>query len=203
MKTDILISQADPNSLVGAKLNLMAVGDMAHSIVGSSNQSIADATFRMLWKSKNNRFSHEFAYEAKMGDTSLGMITCLPFTTLEKLVSSTAKQLFSYRKLGLITYNLLHPKALFTTLTLKEGFEGEYHIATLAAMPESRGMGVGSQLIQHAEEQAIKQGYNLSSLTVKKENHLAAKLYAKLGYEITSEVVKPTVSLYRMVKKLN
>lgn len=202
MKTNISISQADPNSLVGAKLNLMAVGDMAHSIVGSSKQSIADATFRMLWKSKNNRFSHEFAYEAKMGDQSLGMITCLPITVMERLTSSTAKQLFSYRKLGLITYNLLHPKALFTTLTLKEGFEGEYHIATLAAMPESRGMGIGSQLIQHAEEQAIKQGYNLSSLTVKKENHLAAKLYAKLGYEITSEIVKPTVSLYRMVKKL-
>ncbi len=69
-------------------------------------------------------------------------------------------------------------------------------------MPESRGMGIGSQLIQHAEEQAIKQGYTLSSLTVKKENHLAAKLYAKLGYEITSEIVKPTVSLYRIVKKL-
>lgn len=164
MKTDILISQADPNSLVGAKLNLMAVGDMAHSIVGSSNQSITDATFRMLWKSKNNRFSHEFTYEAKIGDKSLGMITCLPYTTLDQLGSSTAKQLFSYRKLG-----------------LKEGFEGEYHIATLAAMPESRGMGIGSQLIQHAEEQAIRQGYNLSSLTVKKENPLAAKLYVKLG----------------------
>ncbi|MDM5277454.1 GNAT family N-acetyltransferase [Paenibacillus silvae] len=203
MTTNISISQADPYSLVGAKLNLMAVGDMAHSIAGSSNQGIVDATFRMLWQSKNNRFSHEYAYEAKMGEKSLGMITCLPVTVLEQLVSSTAKQLFSYRKLGLIAYNLLHLRSLFSTLTLKEGFEGEYHIATLAAMPESRGMGIGSQLIHHAEEQAITQGYNLSSLTVKKENHLAAKLYAKLGYNITSEVVKPTVSLYRMVKKLN
>lgn len=137
-----------------------------------------------------------------MGDKSLGMITCLPISVLEKLVSSTAKQLFAHRKLGLISYNLLHLSSLYSTLTLKEGFEGEYHIATLAAMPESRGMGIGSRLIHHAEEQAIQQGYSLSSLTVKKDNHGAGRLYANLGYEITSEINKPSISLYRMVKKL-
>ncbi|KQY94737.1 acetyltransferase [Paenibacillus sp. Root52] len=200
--TNISIVQANPHSLAGAKLNLMAVGDIAHTIAGSSSQSVVDATFRKLWKSRNNRFSHEYAYEAKMGDSTLGMITCLPITVLDNLVSSTVKQLFSHRKLALIGYSLLHPRALLSTITLKEGFAGEFHIATLAAMPESRGMGIGSQLIHHAEAQAIKQGFSLCSLTVKKENHLAAKLYARLGYEITSEVNKPAVSLYRMVKKL-
>jgi ribosomal protein S18 acetylase RimI-like enzyme len=200
--TNISIVNGTPHSLVGSKLNLMALGDIANTIAGSTNQSIVGATFHKLWQSKNNRFSHEYAYEAKMGDKTLGMITCLPVTVMERLVSTTAKQLLSYRKLGLITYNLLHPRALFSNITLKEGFEGEFHIATLAAMPESRGIGVGSKLIRHAEEQAIKQGYNVSSLTVKKENHQAGKLYARLGYEITSEVNKPTMSLYRMVKQL-
>ncbi len=202
MITVISIVPANPHSLDGAKLNLMAVGDLAHTIAGSSNQSIVGETFQKLWQSKHNRFSHEYAFEAKMGDKTLGMITCLPISVLEQLISSTAKQLFSYRKLGLIAYNLQHLRAFFSTISLKEGFEGEYHIATLAAIPESRGMGIGSQLIEHAEKQAIKKGYSVISLTVKKENHLAAKLYSRLGYEITSEVNKPSVSLYRMVKKL-
>ncbi|MFE6076620.1 GNAT family N-acetyltransferase [Paenibacillus sp. NPDC057886] len=200
--TNVSIAQASPYSLAGAKLNLMAVGDIAHSIAGSNRQGIVEDTFSKLWQSTNNRFSHEYTYEAKMGDKTLGIITCLPITRLEQLVSSTAKQLLSYRKLGLLVYNLLHPIALYSTITLKEGFKGEYHIASLAAIPESRGMGIGSQLIHHAERQAIQQGYNVVSLTVKKENHRAAKLYSRLGYEITSEENKPAFSLYRMVKNI-
>lgn len=170
--TNISIGKASPHSLNGAKLNLMAVGNVSHTIAGSKNPIIIEHTFRKLWQFKNNRFSHEYAYEAKLDDKTLGIITCLPIPTLEKLVSSTTQQVLSLRKLGLIFYNLLHPIALYSTITLKEGFEGEYHIASLASMPESRGMGVGSQLIHYAEQQAIQQGYKVVSLTVKKKINL-------------------------------
>lgn len=52
-----------------------------------------------------------------MGERTLGMITCLPVITLENLVSSTAKQLLLYRKLNLITYNLMNPRAFISTIT--------------------------------------------------------------------------------------
>ncbi|MEC0128206.1 GNAT family N-acetyltransferase [Paenibacillus pabuli] len=200
--TTISIVKASSYSLRGAKLHLMAIGKMAHSIAGSNNQKLVEATFRKLWQAKNNRFSHEYAYEAKVGEKTYGMISCLPITALEELTGSTMKQLFLLRKMGLVLYNLLRPLGLFSTVTLKEGFQGEFHIASLATMPESRGIGIGSQLIHFAEEEAISRGYAFSSLTVKKENHLAARLYAKHGYEITSEINKPTIALYRMVKKL-
>ncbi|QOS79200.1 GNAT family N-acetyltransferase [Paenibacillus sp. JNUCC31] len=200
--TTISIDKASSYSLLGAKLHVMAIGNMAHTIAGSNNQNVVDATFRKLWQTKNNRFSHQYAYEAKLGEKIYGMISCLPITVLDQLTGSTMKQLFLLRKMGLVLYNLVRPMGLFSTLTLKEGFQGEFHIASLATMPESRGMGIGSQLIHFAEEEAISRGYAISSLTVKKENHLAARLYAKLGYEITSEINKPTMSFYRMVKKL-
>ncbi len=43
--------------------------------------------------------------------------------------------------------------------TLKEGEDDEFHIGTIALLPESRGLGIGTRLIEFAEEQASLQGF--------------------------------------------
>ncbi|MNN86916.1 TDP-fucosamine acetyltransferase [compost metagenome] len=87
-------------------------------------------------------------------------------------------------------------------ITMKEGKDDEFHIGTIATLPESRGLGIGSRLIEFVEQQALLQGFTKCSLTVKKENVLAFKLYERMGYQITGEIIKPAFSLYRMAKVL-
>ena len=43
---------------------------------------------------------------------------------------------------------------LYSMFTLKEGEDDEFHIGTIALLPESRGLGIGTRLIEFAEEQA-------------------------------------------------
>ena len=130
------------------------------------------------------------------------MITCYPIPVLNRLAWPTFKQLLSFRKLGFVVYNILNIKMLYSMFTLKEGEDDEFHIGTIALLPESRGLGIGTRLIEFAEEQASLQGFAKCSLTVKKENQLAIKLYQRIGYQITGEINKPKLSLYRMVKNV-
>ncbi|GGG05393.1 N-acetyltransferase [Paenibacillus albidus] len=197
---EISIVKADPHSLVGSRLNQMALEYMAYTLAGSEKKNIVSSTFRKLWKWDGNRFSHQYAFEARKGEQTLGMITCYPVPVLNRLAWPTFKQLLSYRKLALIGYNLSNLKSLYSMITMKEGHEDEFHIGTIAALPASRGLGVGSELLKFAEKQAVQHGFSKCSLTVKKENLLARKLYERIGYQITGEINKPAFSMYRMAK---
>ncbi|PEW67335.1 GNAT family N-acetyltransferase [Bacillus cereus] len=198
----ISIVKAVHQSMVGAQLNVMALEYMAFALAGSKEKNAVEGTFCKLWRQGNNRFSHQYAYEAQMGGKTLGMITCYPISVLNRLAWPTFKQLLSFGKLGFVFYNILNIKMLYSMITLKEGEDDEFHIGTIALLPESRGLGIGTRLLEFAEEQASLQGFAKCSLTVKKENQLAIKLYQRLGYQITSEISKPKLSLYRMVKNI-
>lgn len=173
----ISIVKAVHQSMVGAQLNVMALEYMAFPLAGSEEKNTVDWTFCKLWRQENNRFSHQYAYEAQMDGKTLGMITCYPIPVLNRLTWPTFKQLLSFRKLGFVVYNILNIKMLYSMFTLKEGEDDEFHIGTIALLPESRGLGIGTRLIEFAEEQASLQGFAKCSLTVKKENQLAIKLY--------------------------
>ncbi|MBT2287698.1 GNAT family N-acetyltransferase [Paenibacillus albidus] len=161
---------------------------------------MVSSTFRKLWKWDGNRFSHQYAFEARRGEQTLGMITCYPVPVLNRLAWPTFKQLLSIRKLAFIGYNLSNLKSFYSMISMKEGHEDEFHIGTIAALPASRGLGVGSELLKFAEKQAVLQSFSKCSLTVKKENLLARKLYERIGYQITGEINKPAFSMYRMAK---
>ncbi len=198
----ITIVKADHRSMVGAKLNVMALEYMAFPLAGSEKKNKVERTFSTLWRQENNRFSHQYAYEAQMDGKTLGMITCYPMPVLNCLTWPTFKQLLSFRKHCLVVYNILNFKMLYSMITMKEGDDDEFHIGTIALLPESRGLGVGTRLLEFAEEQAYLKGFAKCSLTVKKGNHLAIKLYQRIGYQITGEINKPKLSLYKMVKIL-
>lgn len=62
--SQISIYKANPQTAVGGKLTEMALDYMKYSLAGSREPAVIDKTFQKLWKSRNNRFSHEYAYEA-------------------------------------------------------------------------------------------------------------------------------------------
>lgn len=200
---DVLIVEGNPMSSAGSKLNYMALDYMAYPLVGSKDSYLIEKTLNKLWKLELNRFSHRYAFEAKLNNETVGMVTCYPVSLMDKLAWPTFKKLIALRKWSLISHSLFHLKDVYSMISLNEGRKDEYHIGTLATLPESRGYGIGSKLVYFAEEQAKLNHYNKCSLTVKKENKQALKLYERLGYSIVDSIEKHPYSLYRMVKILN
>lgn len=200
---NIIIAKGNAESVVGGKLNAMALDYMAYPLIGSKDSTIIESTLDKLWRLTSNRFSHQYAFEAKLNNKTVGMITCYPVPEMRKLALPTIKQLISLRKLALISHSLTHLRDLWSMLTLNEGRDDEYHIGTIALLPESRGYGIGSKLIRYAEIQARLNHFSKCSLTVKKDNNQAYKLYERLGYQVTDSIEKKPYSLYRMVKILS
>lgn len=199
---DIAIVKGNPKSTVGGRLNRIALDNMAYPLIGSKDETIIEKTLEKLWKLKSNRFSHQYAFEARLNEKTVGIITCYPASIMNKMAWQTVKQLIQLRKWELVGYSVMHLREMLSMVTLNEARKGEYYIGTLATLPESRGYGIGSKLIFFAEEQARLLRCDRSSLTVRKENTKALKLYEKLGYQILDTIDTPCYSLYRMGKKL-
>ncbi|SEV83984.1 GNAT family N-acetyltransferase [[Clostridium] fimetarium] len=199
---NISIVNGNPMSQVGGKLNSIALDYMAYPLIGSKNSNLIEKTFNKLWTLTSNRFSHQYAFEAQINQKTVGMITCYPVSEMKKLAWPTFKKLISIRNWALISHSLMNFRELWSIASLNEGREDEYHIGTLATLPESRGYGIGSKLIAFAEEQAKLSKYNKCSLTVKKENIQAFKLYERMGYQIVDSIEKYPYNMYRMVKHI-
>ncbi|MEC0172083.1 N-acetyltransferase [Paenibacillus graminis] len=198
----ISITHGNPKSASGGRLLGMALDYMAYPVIGTADKALIENTLQQLWVLGKNRFSHQYAFEARLDNRTIGIISCYPVSVMDKLAWPTARELIKLRKWNLIKHSLLHLQELWSMVSLKEGRADEYHIGALAALPESRGYGAGSKLIQHAEDKARLNNYGKCSLTVRQENFRAIKLYERLGYRITDSIENKPYYLYRMVKPL-
>jgi ribosomal protein S18 acetylase RimI-like enzyme len=198
----ISITHGNPESMSGGRLMGMALDYMAYPLIGTADKALIENTLQKLWGHGKNHFSHQYAFEARLDNRTIGIIICFPVTVMDKLLWPTVLELIKLRKWNLIKYSLLHLQELWSIVNLNEGRADEYHIGALAALPESRGYGVGSKLIHYAEEKARLSNFSKCSLTVRKENLGAIKLYERLGYQITDSIDKKPYFLYRMVKPL-
>ena len=59
---------------------------------------------------------------------------------------------------------------------------GTWYVNAVAAFPEARGLGVGSELMRCAERRAVELGLRGVSLIVSDANKGARRLYERLGY---------------------
>lgn len=200
---NIEIIKGSPSSKSGARLNMLALDDMTETLVGTMDKNVAEQALAYLWKCRNNRFSYEYVYEAKQNNQTLGLVTCYPAKLMERLAWPTVKQLLEIRKWPLVSYVFKHFGAVWNLMNLREGREDEFHIGTIATLPENHGTGIGTKLLIHAENIAKQNNFEKISLTVKQKNTLAQKLYERMGYEITDKVDKKPFFLFRMVKQLS
>ncbi|WP_128659610.1 GNAT family N-acetyltransferase [Paenibacillus sp. 598K] len=198
----IEIVQGMKESVEGARLNRMALEEVAQTLAGTTDETMIEQTLAQMWQLPNNRFSHQYAYEARRGEKTLGIITCYPTEVLERLGWPTLQTLVGIRKWPLLSHAIRNLQTVWNLIHLKEGRKDEFHIASLAALPESRGMGIGTLLIGHAEEEARKQRFRKTSLTVKKSNYGARRLYERLGYTVVDKIDREPFYLYRMAKLL-
>lgn len=70
---------------------------------------------------------------------------------------------------------------------------GECYIEHIAVSSDSRGQGVGKELLKRGREYAVSANSTLYTLSVASENSNAIRLYAKLGF-ITIEIEKSLIT---------
>jgi ribosomal protein S18 acetylase RimI-like enzyme len=77
--------------------------------------------------------------------------------------------------------------AIFVPLIELENLAaGTWYVNAVAAFPEARGLGVGSELMRWAERRAVELGLRGVSLIVSDANRGARRLYERLGYAETA-----------------
>lgn len=194
------VKRADAEDQLGGTLNYAALNEMSEVMLGVETKEEAIAGLQYLWQQQGNRFSHEHTLVAVENGHTAGGVTCLPVDTMNKAMFKTFVDILKYRKLGVILYGLKHFKEMLTLARMKEGEEGEYHISMLATLPDYRGLGVGSMLMEAAEQEAADKGYRYLSLTVKKDNEQALNVYESKGYKIIGDIEQNGIDLYRMRK---
>ena len=75
------------------------------------------------------------------------------------------------------------PAMWIPLLELENIAAGTWYINSVAAFPYARGLGVGSKLMQWAEQRASALGLRGTTLIVSDINRGAQRLYERLGYE--------------------
>lgn len=76
------------------------------------------------------------------------------------------------------------PPVVRPLLELEARVPGSWYVNAVAALPQYRGRGVGSFLMNIAEFLARAAGSSATSLIVAEDNAGAVRLYQRLGYEI-------------------
>ena len=62
-----------------------------------------------------------------------------------------------------------------------------WYICGVAVYPEHRGQGIGTQLMQLANQQARQHGFDKLSLVAFEQNTGSVRLYQRLGYEVVDQ----------------
>ncbi len=74
----------------------------------------------------------------------------------------------------------------FLVLNMKGAFVG--YIQTVCVTPEQRGKGVGTKLVQFAEERIFRESPNVF-ICASSFNHEARKLYERMGYRLVGALM--------------
>ncbi len=115
---------------------------------------------------------------ALQGDELLGILT-----------HQTTRGEFFQLRLGALFGRFWPWRALLMLLNLlllnESAKPDEFIVSTISVSAAARGLGVGTRLMNAAEELARERGKNLMSLGVIGENEAARRLYERLGYRVT------------------
>jgi ribosomal protein S18 acetylase RimI-like enzyme len=84
----------------------------------------------------------------------------------------------------------------------REAQDDEWYIDALAVLENWGHKGIGTQLVQAAEQQARQRHYPTIALHVAQENTQALDLYTQLRYVITGQTLLYQHPYVRMVKTL-
>lgn len=201
MTSRIHIRPARPDDApLAAAAFRLSMNGMTEYLFGPDGRQAEIALMR-LFSFDAGRFGYHSAYVAEWNRQPLGMLISFPGADANRLSLAAVPQLF--KTLGMRFFGMAMRS--LPLANIREAETDEYLISNLAVLPAAQGQGLGSRLLEHAEEQARTLGFSKCALLVSPGNKTALKLYKKHGYEIvfTRRHKNPLASYHRMVKKLN
>ncbi|NNL77560.1 MAG: GNAT family N-acetyltransferase [Desulfobacterales bacterium] len=147
--------------------------------------------------------SHQHANFAEQNQTVVGMVSGYTARRHHNASDQPLKQAAGRYNLRFLTVSLLFAPLMRILDTI---VDDDFYLQAIALDKELRGQGLGSVLMDLAEERAHISGSKRLSLDVSADNVNARKLYERRGMIIESQWPKrfaiPKLKFYRMVKVL-
>ena len=184
----ITISQATPSQAPQiAPLIIEAIGDIAQRLTAQTEPSLVLQTLQQLIEETNSRHSYEHTYVALEHGQVIGIAVLYD----GKIGASLDRQLEQW----------LAAQGRPVSIDI-EAHDDEFYIDTICVHADGRGKGVGTLLLQFAEQEAKRRGFTKISLNVEFEKQRARQLYERVGYVTTEEWHIIDEPFHHMVKQL-
>nr|WP_106782219.1 GNAT family N-acetyltransferase [Lysinibacillus timonensis] len=188
----IIIRQARKEDASQASILIYdAIHDIANRLTGETINHNIIIELENLFQLDDNRHSYLntiVAVEENNTDFVLGILVL--YSGKDGLLLDAALQ-----------KRLENKKASVTKID-QEAYVDEYYLDTICVDKNSRGLGIGTQLLHVAEKVARQKGYRKLSLNVETEKVSARRLYEKMGYVITETWTIIDEPFYHMVKEI-
>lgn len=184
---EITIRQAQPaDATQAAPLIIDAIGDIAKRMTGETEWKKVEEELCLLFKREDNRHSHIYTYVAEQDEKVAGIMVLYSGAEAPELDRNLSEWLTE--------------KGAANSEVDAESLADELYVDTVCIDPAFRGKGIGTKLLQYAEEVAKQKNISKLSLNVETEKEPAIRLYKRLGYEIVSPWTIIGEPFHHMVK---
>ncbi|MFJ7733293.1 GNAT family N-acetyltransferase [Lysinibacillus sp. NPDC097231] len=185
----ITIRQAQPQDAHAVVPLIMdAIGDIANRLSGEQTAEAVKRELTVLFKREDNRHSYVNTFVAVEDEQILGILVYYNGVQAIEMDANLVKW--------------LEVKNAPSIVIDKEAHEDEYYIDTVCVAQEARGKGIGTLLLQFAEELTKQHGYRKLSLNVETQKEDARRLYERLGFVITEPWSIIDEPFHHMVKQM-
>ncbi len=165
-----------------------AIGDIAEQMTGETDSNNVKQELIKLFQREDNRHSYLNTYIAEKKASIIGVMVLYSGFEAVRLDAN------------LVTW--LYRKTLTSISIPPEAHEDEYYLDTICVHANSRGQGVGSLLLAHAEHIAHGAGFSKIALNVELEKAAAIRLYERKGYHIAEPWEIYGSAFHHMVKRV-
>lgn len=184
-----MIRRATPTDAdFAAPLIYEAIGDVAHSLTGSTEPNEVIRVMSQFFAQRGNRLSYENAVIAMDKDMPVGLALFYHGSQTETLDRPFVEHV--ERVTGQ------------TPQIVKEARDDEFYLDTVVVRWDYRGKGIGKALLKAFERESERRGYDRIALLVDEENLRARKLYESIGYRQDGTIMVSGHLFGHMVKNV-
>ena len=188
-KEKITYRAATPDDAqVASRLIFDTFPRMAAYIFGLGDERHAKEILSRIFVLEDHRFSHQFAEMVIRDETIVGMFIAYPAQELPRLDRGLFKVII--RQHNLIDKFKVILRGL-PAIFIKEAAPDDFLLSNIAISKETRGQGVGAQVLAYVEEKAKAAGYQRLALVVEIDKKDACRFYEKQGFEVKAKHLEP------------
>jgi len=177
----LVITSARPEeALTAAKLLAETMAGFGVAVLGLGEEQLELRAMAKWFAEKENRFSHQFAYIARLDGEITGLVLCFPGSDAERLTLNCRHSLGQIYKPRQIINLIWRGMVLGHT---REAEKDEYLVAHVAVFEQFRRKGIAKALLDKAAADARANGFKKCVLEVEIGNIPAITLYQGYGFQ--------------------